>query len=280
MRNIGTAKLLAACSLAIGLATSAHAQYSGATLTSNGQTLTFTGGTNAGGDIGQLSALATFTRTATGGLEITLRHTGPNLVERNGQVLTGLFFDIDQLDAVQLAGSTANLGSGSSWVNGGGKLSNQEPQTYDALNQHWMRKKGPLNAPQGHQSDFGIASVGYNVFGPHDAFLQPGDPGSVDYGSVYGVVTNPSNGLQGPFVDDTLRFNFNANFLGNVNIRNVYFQFGSSLNQPFFQGFTPTGPSNPPVVPEPSEYAAMGMAGMALCGMMVRARRRRTVLSA
>ena len=96
---------------------------------------------------------------------------------------------------------------------------------------------------------------------------------SLDFGTVdYDVTTdfakeflavNPGTGIYGNFslsLSSLSKFPIGVNGSGGLNSFNA-------------KGFS--GTMDAMAVPEPGEYAVMGMAGMTVCGLMVRARRRR-----
>lgn len=219
--------------------------------------ITFTGSS------GLLAASATFT-VAGGFLEILLVNTAAVPTAVNGEVLTGIFFDVTGSPA--LAKSSASTTGTILGPTGG--------QSFD---QQWAFKVG------GGPRTYGIGAVGFGVFGGADAFTTGGSsfPGSPGNGVEWGLVATGSTlaGIAGalePFVINSGKFKLSgASGLSESAITNVRFQYGSSLTETSFPGTgcvagAPGCPTEERV-PEPGTYALLG-AGLGALALVKRIR--------
>jgi hypothetical protein len=220
-----------------------------------------------GGASGDLSASATFDVLGGGILKITLTNTSTADVSAPAQVLTALFFTIDQTllpVSATLDGSTVFFDDAPPGGNVGGE---------------WAYKDNLSGAPGGATQ--GISSSGFGLFASAN-FQGPNldDPVAVD-GLNYGITSSGDDPLTGnaavtggnppnyknrfPLIQDTVIFTLSGldpNFVASADtITNISFQYGTSLSE-----------QNVPVpVPEP---ATMLLFGCGLIGLVTFGRRK------
>ena len=222
------------------------------------------------GTSGNRSASASFSVTGT---TLTVKLTNTSLSDAlvPTDILTGLFFNSSSPfgslgDAMLGAGATvlhSPLGLVNGTIGGNGDVGGE-----------WAFRDDLAGAGQGN-ANFGISSSGLGLFGAGDRFdisfnLQ--GPESPD-GLQYGLTTAGDNGGTGnsPVTGDfaliqnqvVFTFAVASTFDPSTAISNIWFQYGTDLNEPSF------GPDNP--IPLPST-AMMAVAGLGLIGI----RRRRT----
>jgi hypothetical protein len=225
-----------------------------------------------------LKARAVFTVTDGGDLKITLSNTAEVGASRHGDVLTGLFFNLDQVS--KLKGTTATdhtliVPTGSGFVPGGSYP--------DAAAKHWGRRIEDNNVlgSNGANYDVGIGASGLGQgsqesFGNTSVFMTGGSNpllNGVDYGLVSGFSGGYDGGNQKPLIQDSVEVILkgqNGGLTSSAAISGVWFQYGSSLSQSRIAGTPVAAP-----VPEPSFIQFGGLMAMGCLGSMFRARRSR-----
>jgi hypothetical protein len=203
--------------------------------------VTYTG-SNAGG----LSASASFT-TLGSYLIVTLTNTASMDVMTPSQVLTGVWFSTPGALTPVLA-----------FLNLGSDIINDQDGLF--VGGEWAYQ-GNLSMSFGSNS--GISAVGLGIFGPNDLFGGADlDPPVSPAGVNYGVTTandNPNSGnggiLSTPLIQNSVVFVLGGwdSSWSLSDLSNVYFQYGSSLNEPRLNG-----------VPEPGMLALLGVGLIAL----------------
>jgi hypothetical protein len=217
----------------------------------------FTGVSNAYADFvtfvgsgpGGLSASVTF-EVSGGNLIVTLTNTSSMDVMASNQVLSGVWFSLPgSLTAVS---ASVNEGNGS-FVN---DPTNAGNNAFPDVSGEWAYKSG-LN--MGFGSNSGISSSGMDdLFGPGDRFSNadldpPNSPNGINYGitSAGDDPDTANGGLNGePLVQNSVIFilsGWNGNW-SLSDISNVFFQYGTSQNEPRIPG-----------VPEPGVLALLGL---------------------
>lgn len=260
MRHVWFVGLVAAAVLGMGRSAGAMM------IVDSGDVPTFWGST--------LHAQATFDVSTSGDLLVTLTNLGGDAT-RPADVLTGVFFSLEpwkdgpQVGALTpvsalLDGSTVHFGA-----DGGGNVGGE-----------WAYEQGLVGAPR--DATRGISSTGLDLFGQPN-FNGPNlqDPAAVD-GLNYGIVSANDDPLTGnakvtggvPLIQDSVVFTLSGlptgwKPTGNT-VKNVSFQYGTSLAEPNLPGNSSGGPTG--VVPEP---ATLLLFGTGLAGLSGVARRRR-----
>lgn len=210
---------------------------------------------------GGLGASAKF-EVSGANLIITLTNTGTADVLVPTDVLTAVFFNVSG-SSLSLTRVSADLASGSSIV--GTVPSPSTDPMPNGVGGEWAYKSivGP------HSTGYGVSSTGLGLFGPSDCFpganLQgPSSPDGVQYGIV-SASDNPLTGnggvLGNAFIKNAVVFTLSGLPVGFdlSRIGNVWFQYGTALDEPEYQGDVPT----------PGALALLGMGGL------IAARRRR-----
>jgi hypothetical protein len=201
-------------------------------------------------------------------LTILLCTTSDDPVKQDPDVLTGLFWDIngDPALGATSADRTIVVGAGSSYINESVHVH------VNPLGDHWAYKTGLDTAvfPSPNGAYYGVAASGLGgVFGSGDTFTgSGGSPAGVNYGLMKFLASDATNGLKngGPQISNCVEITLTGDDLTGKTIGNVWFQYGSGLNEP---GFPPQG--NP--VPEPSAMALLMGAGVPLSALCIRRRR-------
>ncbi|MFB3890728.1 MAG: XDD4 family exosortase-dependent surface protein [Phycisphaerae bacterium] len=208
--------------------------------------------TTFAGSSGSLAAKADFEVTSGGQLIVTLTNTSTADVLVPTDVLTAVYFTMNIADGGYLQPSSALLAPGSTvWFgsdNGG------------VMGGEWAYATGLSGAPP--LTGTGISSVGLGLFGPKDNF--PGanlqGPVCVD-GLQYGITSAGDNQLTGnaavtggnALIRNSVIFTLDilpsGSALTESSIGNVWFQYGTALDEPVVPG-RPNTETLPPV-PEP-----------------------------
>lgn len=215
------------------------------------------------GSSGRLSASALFD-TSGNSLVVTLTNTSPADVQAPKDVLTAVFFDI-QGPPLSLTPSSAVLGSDSSVLFG-------KTGPNGTVGGEWAFAS--TYSPKSGVTNYGISSSGLDIFGPHDRFpgqnlAGPDAPAGLEYG-ITSAGDNPSTGnppvrSKNALIQNQVIFTLTGlppAFDPASQIRNVYWQYGTSPNEPQLVGT---------VVPEPTAGAMLGI----LLGVVAIGRRRR-----
>lgn len=215
--------------------------------------------TSFSGMMNNLAASAQFDVSGNN-LIVTLRNTSTSDVMVPADILTALFFDING-PTVGLVPISALLPMGTTVL-----FPPVMPHPSN-VGGEWAFQTGLVGAPEGAQ--YGIGSAGFDLFGPGDRFdksqnLQgPTSPNGMEYG-ITSPADDPGTGnaaVKGPnaFIQSEVVFTFGGlpdGFDPALLIKNVVFQYGTSLDEPHF--------------PEPSTLL------LALLAVPLVARRRRT----
>lgn len=208
---------------------------------------------------GTRAASAYFDINAAGNLVVVLTNTSTSDALAPIDLLTALFFDIDGVGALtpvsaMLAGSTVLFGP-----DGGGNVGGE-----------WAYASGLSGAPLGATE--GISSSGLGLFGQYNFNGVDLDSPTAVNGFNYGITSagdNPATGnaqLTGgePIIKNSVTFTLSGQNLSNVDlssaVRNVSFQYGTSLSEPNLR------------VPEPSSMLLLTL-GLGAVGI---GRRRKT----
>ena len=222
------------------------------------------------GSGGSLSASVVFDTSGTN-LIVTLTNTSSADAMAPGDILTGVFFDINGVGT--LGRVSAILASGSV-VNGNGGLTDAG----GSVGGEWAYAAG-ITGP-GLATE-GISSSGLGLFGPGDVFggtnLQgPADPDGVQYG-ITSAGDNPATGNGGisgqGLIQDSVVFTlsglpsgFNPSALGAIS--HVNFQYGTALTETDIPG----QPRQLQAVPEPATLALLGT-GLTVAAARLRRRK-------
>ena len=206
-------------------------------------TLSFTGsGTNTySGNSNPLSAGVVFDYNGAGLLTVTLQNTVAGGAYVPSDVLTSVLWT--DSSGVSITPSSAALGAGSTLTNA--------PGSYDLGKEG--EYSGSISGPSGTNS--GISTSGLGLFGSGN-FSPGGNPtDGMNYGIISGVngAANPAvNG--GIFALDTMVFTLSVGAGFNLSsISNVFFQYGTALDEPRLTG-VPGGGGG---VPEPGLVALL-----------------------
>ena len=214
------------------------------------------------------------------GYFVTLTNTSTFDVLVPTDVLTGVFFTLDSTPGDEPIATPPRVRA----VLGPGSTVFYDPDGQPVggvVGGEWAYRAGLVGAPG--DMTVGISSSGLGLFGPSDNFPGPELAGPVSRevdGLQYGLLSagdNPatgnaaitgSEGLIRNSVDFTLTcVPESSSCPGNVTA--VWFQYGTALDEPSFQGFEGGGPGPEPV-PEPGTMLLLGAGLTALA-----ARRRR-----
>ena len=218
---------------------------------------------------GTHSALATFEQSGTN-LFVTLTNTSPEDVLNPTDILTAVFFTL--AGDPTLTPVSAILGTGSTVLFSTPCLVGGTPSPClgPGVGGEWAYKNNLAGAPLG--ADEGISSSGLGLFGPKDLFppavnLQGTlSPGGLQYG-ITSAGDDPSTGNSAvtggnALIKNSVVFTLSGlsdYTLGAESIKDVSFQYGTSLSNP---------------VPEPGTLVllASGLIGVAAFGRRLRKR--------
>lgn len=189
---------------------------------------------------GNRSATAEFAGSGSD-LLVTLTNTSTADALVPADILTAVFFEITGDPALTRTSAMLPLSS-SVWVGGTGA----DVTPLDRIvGGEWSYQNSILAVPPYNQ---GISSVGLNVFGPHTLFpgpnLQgPNSPDGVQYGltSAGDNLTTGNGGLNGEhLIKNSIVFTLGG-FSGEPDavILSASFQYGTSLDEPRFEGHVP-----------------------------------------
>jgi hypothetical protein len=231
---------------------------------------------------GIYSARAEFSTDGAGGLVLILRNTSDTLAanDNNAEVLTGLFFDVSGNPPLTKAGSSVTLADRFDPPPATSLMVNDSLNPAGPLADHWgFRNDLTTQAP--NDAKYGVGAAAYssvNIFGNNTAFSGvAGSMQGVDYGLV-GIQNEGLNANQGPQTWDSVRFVMpGLNVLGTYAISNVWFQYGSDLNEQS----GPPGGGGPPqeiplgTVPVPAAPVVV-LIGSAVFGACLRRRAKET----
>lgn len=229
------------------------------------------------GSSGTLAASAKFD-TSGSNLLVTLANTSTADVLVPADVLTAVYFDIagnptlGRVSAILTPGSTVlfpESGTGT------------DPVIPNGVGGEWAYAKG-LSVATGVGTQ-GISSAGLGLFGPSDRFpgvdLQnPEEPDGLQYGLI-SPVDDPANGntpVTGKYAlikssVDFVLSGLPSGFDPSTGISNVYFQYGTALDEPRIPSGPPDVNRPPDAVPEPITMAGVFM-GVTCVGGYIRRR--------
>ncbi|MDX2117166.1 MAG: MYXO-CTERM sorting domain-containing protein [Planctomycetota bacterium] len=166
-------------------------------------------------------------------------------------VLTGVFFDV--------AGATVNFSRISAVLNTGSTVTNGgTTEGANGVGGEWAALNSLSGGPGNRK--YGISSSGLGLFGPGDRFTSTNldGPASPD-GLQYGITSAGDNaatgnaGVSTPLIKNSVKFTFgNASGFDLGRIGNVWFQYGTDLSEPGYEGNIPT----------PGSLALLGLAGV------------------
>ena len=212
---------------------------------------------------GDLSAEAAFSNLGGGTLRVRVTNTSPFDVQAPEDVLTAVFFNVEGDPG--LTEQSAILSPGSSVIHGG-----SDPG--GVVGGEWGFAQDPLGLAtfNGLARNYGISSSGFSIFG---SATFPGsnldDPEALN-GLNYGIVSIGDDPLTGnakvtggePLIQYGVDFTFTGlqADLDLSKVSDVWFQYGTDLNEPGY-------PGTPSTVPEP------GTLGLLCCGVAPIARR-------
>lgn len=225
--------------------------------------LVATSAANAGvsftGSAGNLAATVEFEQFGTQ-LLVRLTNTSTFDVLVPADLLSGVFFDVSG-SVPGITRGTARVAAGSSVLVAGTGAAGAVGANGN-VGGEWAALSNLSGAPG--NARIGISASGLNLFGPGDRFdtsqnLQgPPSPDGMQYGIVSAgdVITTANGGLSGEnVIKNSVVFTFNnlpLNF-DFSRIRNVSFQYGTSLTDPNYTGT---------LVPTPASIALFGLAGL------------------
>jgi hypothetical protein len=181
-------------------------------------------------------------------LTVVLTNDAEDAANFRRRVLTAVFWDL--AGDPNVTKNAAAYTAGSVQINGGDSAAN--------IGKHWGFKQG-LGANQWGNANYGISAVGLGFFGPSNAFI----PGTAQQGIDYGLVPAAGTTLGEPLVKDSMTFTLNlpgSYTLTEDSISNVWFQYGSNVDEYFFN------------VPEPTSMIALGLGAL---GLAARKRRKK-----
>jgi hypothetical protein len=247
--------------------------------------ITLAGSTHASfitvGSSGHRSASATFVQSGTD-LIITLKNTATQKALIPDDVLTAMFFKMDV---------NVNFGRTSALLGPGSTVLNASQPAGGVVGGEWAMESN-ISLPifsTASGTQYGISSAGHgDLFGPGVVFPGPNlDGPAAPNGMNYGIVSdidyaNANSPIQtNPFIKDSVVFTISGLPVGYTfhanSIREFFFQYGTSLDQPRFGGNTPLTPQGPPITPLNGVPAPAGLV-LAIAGLgtfgLARLRRR------
>ncbi|HEX2343216.1 MAG TPA: XDD4 family exosortase-dependent surface protein [Vicinamibacterales bacterium] len=206
-----------------------------------------------------LSAQVIFDVVGGTNLQVTLTNTSLFGAVVPADILTAVFFDLTGVGTLTPLSAVVAPGS----------ILNDDPATN--VGGEWAYSSGiGGKTPEGQ--NYGIGSSGLNIFGQAN-FNGPNLDGptavaGMSYGIVSGLAANSNPTVSGmPLISDSVIFMLSGLPVGfnpsSVTIRNVYFQYGTSLSEPHLR------------VPEPATVLLLVPAVIAVMAGGVRARRKR-----
>ncbi len=209
------------------------------------------------GSSGTLSASAQFKLTPTG-VTVTLTNTAGPTPEKlvPADVLTAVYFNLTGASTLTPLEAVA--------------LNGLIPATSPPPGAYWAYQTNLQNAAL-HGAHSGISSTGLNVFGPNGNFSCGAGCQPLD-GLNYGIVPNVYTAGQKLEAVPLMRYSAQFTLQGNAQhatVSNVWFQYGTDLSEPSFQGFEGGGGE----VPEPSAAVLTGC-GLLLAALGARVRKR------
>lgn len=212
------------------------------------------------GTLGDLSARVAFSQSG-GTLTGTFSNLSTVAVTAPGGVLTAVFFDI--VGDPNLNAGTIALSPGSFYVAG-------SPPAGHVLGSAWAFRD---DLAISGLARYGVSASGLGgTFGTPDTFApsQNGANGA-DYGLVgTGGISGQGILNQGPLIQNGVVFTLTGVPAG-ATIRNVFFQYGTSLTETRFGG----GPGGPPGGPDVPEPGLIPVAAAAVAGLLPVLRRRK-----
>ncbi len=226
-----------------------------------------------------LAAKAVFDWTLDGKLQVVLTNTSSADVVRPLEVLTAVFFGLDE--GISLTPISALLTEGSEVLFAPSGYENDPDVGAEWAYLDWIPNFVP---PSGDLTNRGISSVGFDPFGPNDRFdrsrnLQgPDAPDGLQYG-ITSAGDDPNLGNDkvtgsDALIKNSVTFLFASQLFDLNLIENVWFQYGTGICEPSYPGeiWVPGGPDpTPPGEPVP-EPATVFLVGLSLLGLVARKR--------
>jgi len=238
------------------------------------------------GALGSLAARVEFRVSSPGSLSVLLTNAGAADVFVPADVLTGVFWSSDAWPALVPLSATA-VGDVLYWSTADDPYSSAALRgTEDgagAVGGEWAYRSG-LSRPFGPAvASHGISSTGLGLFGPMDRFPGanldgPASPGGLEYGIVpLADLEATGNGgvTKAPLLRDGVEFQFATEGLLDLSaISGVWFQYGTSVSEPWFPGRPPVRPptQGPNPVPEPGVAGFAGSVLLMVTGVAMRRR--------